>query len=328
MAHRERPEHHEELPDERVEPGQPDAREHDEQERAEQPRHHAREPAHLGELAGVRAFVDHPDQQEQRPRREAVVHHLQDAAGDRLLREREDPEDHEAEVRDARVRHEPFHVGLHQRADRAVDDADHRQHRHERREVLRGLGEQRQVEPEQAVGADLQQDAGQQDRAGGRRLGVRVGQPRVQREQRHLHRERHEEREEEPARGLHRQPRGHLRELPHVERGVAALPRPRVQEQDRDQQERRAGHREQEELDRGVDAVRAPPAADDQVHRDQDRLEEQEEQQQVERQERAEHRRLQRQDRRHVARARSGRSSTTPGSRSGTGTCSAGRATG
>ena len=49
---------------------------------------------------------------------------------------------------------------------------------------------------------DLQQDAGQDHRPGRRRLGVRVGQPGVQREQRHLHRERDEEREEQPPRGL------------------------------------------------------------------------------------------------------------------------------
>ena len=65
----------------------------------------------------------------------------------------------------------------------------------------RRLGEQVEAEAQEAVGAELQHDAGQDHRAGRGRLGVRVGQPRVQREQRHLDRERDGEGEEQPARG-------------------------------------------------------------------------------------------------------------------------------
>jgi hypothetical protein len=73
-----------------------------------------------------------------------------------------------------------------------------------------------------------------------------------------------------------------------------------VEEQRTDEQERGAGHREQEELHRRVDAVLTAPPADQQVHRDEDRLEEQEEQQQVEREERPEDGGLQHQHRAHV----------------------------
>ena len=64
------------------------------------------------------------------------------------------------------------------------------------------LREQANVEAQQTVGAHLQQHAGQQNRAGGRRFDVRVRQPGVQREQRHLHREGDEEAEKEPLRGV------------------------------------------------------------------------------------------------------------------------------
>ena len=62
----------------------------------------------------------------------------------------------------------------------------------------RGVGEQRNREAHEAVGAHLEQDAGQDHRARGRRLDVGVGQPGVEREHRHLDREREREREEQP----------------------------------------------------------------------------------------------------------------------------------
>ena len=49
-----------------------------------------------------------------------------------------------------------------------------------------GLGEKGIGEPDQTIGAGLQQEAGENDAAGGRRVGVRVGKPGVQREEREL----------------------------------------------------------------------------------------------------------------------------------------------
>ena len=105
-----------------------------------------------------------------------------------------------AEVRDRRVGDDPLQVRLHRRDDGAVGDADHREHEQDRREVDRGLREHRDREPQEAVGAHLEHHAGQHDRTGGRRVGVRVGQPRVERDQRDLHREADGERDEQPLR--------------------------------------------------------------------------------------------------------------------------------
>ncbi len=66
---------------------------------------------------------------------------------------------------------------------------------------MRRLREEVDPEAQQAVRAELQHHPGEDDRAGGGRLGVGVGQPGVQREDRHLHRERDREREEQPATG-------------------------------------------------------------------------------------------------------------------------------
>ena len=92
-----------------------------------------------------------------------------------------------------------------------IESADH--HRHE---VPRRLGKNRQAEPDEAVRAHLQEDGRQDDRAGRRRVGVRVGQPGVEREHRHLDREAEEERQEDPPLQVERHVQ--LLELRDVER--------------------------------------------------------------------------------------------------------------
>src|SRR5206468_10387828 len=72
---------------------------------------------------------------------------------------------------------------------------------------------------------------------------------------------------------------------------------PEVEEQYGHQEERGAGHREQEELDGRVHAPLAPPPADDQIHGEQQCLEEEEEEQEVQREERTDHRGLEDQER-------------------------------
>ena len=86
------------------------------------------------------------------------------------------------------------------RNQRAVDDADDRQDDHPAAHfgMHDHVREERQREADEAVGSHLQQDAGQDDRARGGRLDVRVGQPGVEREHRHLDGEAQEEGEEEP----------------------------------------------------------------------------------------------------------------------------------
>ncbi len=73
-----------------------------------------------------------------------------------------------------------------------------------------------------------------------------------------------------------------------------------VQEDDGHQHQQRAEQRVQEELERRVDAVRAAPDADDDVHRDQRGFEERVEQQAVEGREHADHQARQDQERTHV----------------------------
>ncbi len=164
---------------------------------------------------------------------------------------------------------------------------------HQDREVVRGEREHRQRETQEAVAAHLQEDRGQDDRARGRRLDMRVRQPGVDRPHRHLHRERREEREPQPRLHLARERMAQQ----HGDIGGAGLP---VHRHDGEQHQHRAEQRVEEELEARVDPARAAPHPDDQEHRDQAALEEQVEQHQVERRERADHQGLEHQKRDHV----------------------------
>ena len=160
--------------------------------------------------------------------------------------------------------------------------------RDQRRRGLGGQREHRQREAQEPVGAELQQDAGQDHRAAGGRLDVRVGQPGVQREDRHLDRERQRERRE--AEHLRRQRQRQMRDVGVVEAVAAAggVPLP-VQVEDRHQHQQRSDQRVDDELDRRVQAALAAPDPDDEVHRDQHQLPEDVEDEQVQREEGADH---------------------------------------
>ena len=287
-------EHDQELADEAVHAGQADRRERDEERRRRQPRDDLLDAAVLADEARVAAIREHPDEAEQAAGADAVRQHLIHRALHALQVHRRRAEHDEAHVADRRVGHQLLHVRLHHRHQRAVDDGDHRQDGERRREVERGLGEERKREPHQAVAAHLQHHAGQNHRARRGRLDVRVGQPGVEREERHLDRKGQREGEEEPVLRGYRNVE--LIELQQVE-AVAAVRRlvqPR-QADDGDEHQDAAGHRVEDELHRRVDAAVVAPDADEEIHRDEDEVPEHVEQEDVERGEDAEHRRLEEQ---------------------------------
>ncbi len=164
------------------------------------------------------------------------------------------------------------------------------------------IGENRQADPHEGVGAELQEDRSQEHRPDRRGRGMRIGQPGVEGEHRDLHREAEEER------GEHPEPEGcspetgpaDFREHLHAEgvHAVVELTRLEVEREEAQQHERRAEQREQEELDRGIEPhlsrvledgqrhlVAVAPDPDHEVHRQQNDLEEHEEEDEVERHE-------------------------------------------
>ncbi len=143
------------------------------------------------------AFVEDADAGEEGPGRQAVVDHLDDGAIDTHQGHREEAQGDEAHVTDRTVGDQPLHVGLGQRGQGPVDDPDDRDRYQGRGQCRRPEGGHRQVEPEEAVAADLQQDSGQKDRPGRRRLDVGQREPRMEREERHLDREPGEQEQED-----------------------------------------------------------------------------------------------------------------------------------
>ena len=205
----------------------------------------------------------------------------------------ENAEGDEAHVRDRRIRDQLLHVFLHQRDQADVDHSDEAQRDHQPGEFVARIGRDRQAETQEAVAADLQHDRRQDHRAAGRRLDVRVGQPGVDREHRHLHRERDQEGKEQPHLLLRIQrQRIQIRQLP-----AAGL---QIQVDQPDQHEHRAEEGIEEELHRRVDTARTAPDADDDEHRDQHAFEEHVEQHRVDGGEHADHQAFQEQEGRDV----------------------------
>ncbi len=266
----------------------------------------AQDPPHAGsldeqaaearQLQGVEPVLHRPGDEEQHPGDEAVRHHAEHGGVDAEVGQGGDAEHHVAHVGHRRKGDEALHVALRQARQGPVDDADHRQPADPRRPDHGGFGEDGDGDAHEPVGAELQQDGGEDHRPLGGGLGVGVGQPGVEREHRHLDGEAHEQAAEDEQLGGADQVAGHvpLDEQRDVERGLqapdAAL---EVEGEEGEDHQGRAEQREQEELERGVLPVLTAPHPDHEVHRQQDQLEEHEEQDEVLGHERAEHARLQ-----------------------------------
>ena len=118
---------------------------------------------------------------------------------------------------------------------------------------------------------------------------MRVRQPGVQREHRHLDRERQEEGAEQPP-GCGSQilrVAQEVRVAERVDAGRAA--RVQIQHDDRDQHEQRAQERIDEELDRRVQPVVSAPHPDDEIHGDEHHFPHHIEEEEIERDKDADH---------------------------------------
>jgi hypothetical protein len=145
------------------------------------------------------SFIDHAHDEEQRPGADPVVHHLQDPPFDPLGIEREEAQHHKSEVTHRGESHQLLDVSLRVRNSRPIQDPDHRQQRDPGGKTHGRLGEEREIEAQEAVGPHLQEHPGQNHRAGRRRLDMGVGQPGVQGPHGHLDGECGGEGEKQPG---------------------------------------------------------------------------------------------------------------------------------
>src|SRR5207302_10255048 len=162
---------------------------------------------------------------------------------------------------------------------------------------MRGIREERQVEAEEAVGAKLRDQTREDDDDRNRRRRVGGRQPGVQRKNRHLDGEGQGEPDKEELRDADASQAA--REMPDPGHGMLHHQRPietqpaRLREVDPRNAEDGDQHREaaddgvDQEFEGGVDAAALAPDADQEVERNQHRLPEDIEEDEVERQENA-----------------------------------------
>src|SRR5271156_837605 len=280
-----------ELTDKSIQQRHAQRAESDDQIHRREIRHGRRKPAKFGNQPRVPPLVEHAHQQEERPGGNAVIDLLNDAAGKPQRREHEDSQSAEAHVADRRIRDELFHVLLHHADECPVNNSDQREHDHDAAVLHRRIRKHRQRKSQKPVRPHLQQHASQYDGTSRRRLGVRVRQPGVEWEHRHLDRKREKESPEQPFLQppiLRRE--GMLQNRAHVE-SIAVI----INRQDREEHQHRPGQRVQEKFDRGVQPPIAAPDADQKIHRHQHHFPENVEQHEVQRHENAQHAGLQQQ---------------------------------
>ena len=202
----------------------------------------------------------------------------------------------ESEVGDRAVGDEFFNVLLHPGDEGAVDDPDNAKAAEEMDDVRKGDGvggEQADGngEADKAISSELKKDAGKDNAARRGSFGVGQGKPSVHGKERDLHGEAGEKGEKNPVSfGLSQRGSGIFHDCLDVERpGVVA------EIDHAGEGEEGAGEREEEEFPGGVAALGAAPDSDDEEHRDEGKLEEDVENEDVAGNEDAEHRSQQQQ---------------------------------
>ena len=137
---------------------QADQRERGDDEQGRQAGHALGQAAVGGNLVGSVTFVHEAKQEQKRADGDALVQGLVDRAVQARNREAKDAQNAKAERADGGKRHQPLHILLHQRHQRAVKNADHRQGDHPRRH-LAGLGrEETEIEAQDGIEAELARD--------------------------------------------------------------------------------------------------------------------------------------------------------------------------
>ena len=182
----ERAEEYQDLGYEPAQQRQPERCRARDQEGSGEHRHPVRQAAQVGDVPGVGLLIHDAHGDEEQPGDGTVGEQLHGGAGEAGVgqgsahhRDGTEPNQHQPHVADAGIRDESFQVGLPHGDHRAVKHADDPQGHDGQGELLKLLGEHAGVDAQQSVAAHLQHHAGQHHAAGGGRVGVSVGQPRV-----------------------------------------------------------------------------------------------------------------------------------------------------
>jgi len=203
-----------------------------------------------------------------------------------VRRRRRDRQHDVAHVVDARVGDHSLEVRLREGDERPVERRDDGEHRDIRCGGAEGAGRHLQGEADEPVGAELEEHPGQYGAARRWGLGVRKGEPGMEREERRFDGEGDQECDERQRRRQPRERRGGD-DRPHVEGARFAA---EIERDDCQQQRQAAEQRVEEEGERRPLALErvVPPARDDEVHRDERYFPKHIEEHEIEREENAE----------------------------------------
>ena len=305
-----------ELTPETSESGQTQRRHHAKTQDPTHSRHRDEHAAETLDLKRVIPLFHRASDEEQHASDEAVRDHSKDGGVESERGQSGNSQHDEAHVCNRAECDETFHVGLREASECSVDDADNGESADPRSPRFGGRGQDRNCDTHESVRSEFQQDGCQDYRALSWCLSMRVGEPCMEREHRHLDRETDEHACEDPdLYRLAEQPTvfGEVRD---AEAGFTRWHLARyleVQGQERNEHQRRPKHRIEEELQRGVLAVFAAPDADHEVHRQQHQLEEHEEQNEILSHKRAGHADLQHEHQHEKGLGVTGRGNVIPG---------------
>lgn len=155
------------------------AREHEARRKA---RHLVGKPLEIVHCAKMRLFIDEADHREEERAHHAVRHHVGNRARDADDIQCREAQEHIAHVRHRRVADDVLQILLHERDVSGIEHVAHREERDQWRPELRAQRQHEKPDADEAVAADLLQNARMNHRHRRRCARVAVGRPAVERE--------------------------------------------------------------------------------------------------------------------------------------------------
>ena len=233
--------------------------------------------------------IDHTDQGKEESRHQTMREHLQDSTRDSGLTHHEQGKEHQSTVRHRRVGIDILQVSLHTSTQGTIDHRDGGEDEEDPREILCSLRQQVHGHTETAIASELHQHTGMEHRHGGRRRGMTVGRPCVEREQGSQHTEADEDEGEEDV--LYPAGDGvgcsNRRQFERVVAAILAVEE--VDTQQTENQQGRASHQHECQFHSRVLLMTRAPDTNQEVHRDKGHLVEHEHCEEVGGDEEAEH---------------------------------------
>ena len=241
-------------------------------------RHLLEEPTETLDFERVISLLDASCHEEQHARDETVRHHAEHGGIRPERRQRRDAEHDKSHVCNRRERDQTLHVSLREASECSIDDADHGQRTDVRCPLFCRRRQDRNCDTNEAVRSQLEQYCRQDDGALRWRLGVRIGQPGVERKHRHLDGETNEHSRKDPDLDVLGDRGPVFNQVRNRETFSTGL---EEQREECNKHERGTEHRVEEELQRRVLAILTTPHTDHEVHRQKHQFEEHEEQDEV-----------------------------------------------